>query len=527
MTKIGIGLDIGADSAKVVVGQLKKDVFVPLKAGLLKRQENGSIDLAPFLDGLGIKGEAVQGVTGKEMIIRYTQVTPMPDWQLKQVMGFEVDDLSAQSGGDLSADFNRLDITSSISEDDTVLLTLIKNSLLEEHMGLLKGSKTGTAGFAPNAVALYNLLSRTAEVGSGTTLILDIGADNIDLAIVQDGALIFARNLTGGSNLFNQALIETFSVRQPKAEKLKKEMGCIISRATSKNLSPQEEKVGRSLSAAAGRIYSMIQSSLMFCKAQIKVTDLSPDRVLLTGGGARLKGLDRYLSDNFDIPVKIFDPADVFDTSQMKDAQDFTDHSLELSCAMGLAIMGCTQDHYSIQVLPQAVKKRLYFKNHTLYGILAAVFLLAFLGSEFYFSMIDSALLRNDISQRERELKKRDRKKDEINRYLDENEKLTDALNLIDQKTIATTGLVRTFALIQQYLPEDLWITAVDIEEMELEELGTGKKKKPVIRVRGSGREMNQPLQKSFTEFRTKLENDPLTSAVIPQVRYGDNFSYT
>jgi hypothetical protein len=215
------------------------------------------------------------------------------------------------------------------------------------------------------------------------------------------------------------------------------------------------------------------------------------------------------------------------DASQMKDPGDFTGHSLEFSSAMGLAIMGCTQDHYSIQVLPQAVKKKLYFKNHTLYGILAAVILVLFLGSEFYFSMTDSAVLDKDISVRDRELKKRNRKKDEMSQLLVENEKLAEALNLMDQKIIVTTGIMRTFSLIQQYLPEDLWITAVDIEQMELEELGTGKKKKPVIRVRGSGREMNQPLQKSFTEFRTKLESDPLTSVVIPQVRYGDSFSYT
>jgi len=225
MANIGIGLDIGADSTKVVVGRMQRDVFTPMKVALLRGTKDGAGDLARFLSDLKIKGSAVLGVTGKEMIIRYTQVPPMPDWQLKQVMGFEIDDLAAQSGGDLAADFNRLDILSSLSDDDTVLLTLIKNSLLQEHMDMLEGTGVTAKGFTPNSIALFNLLNRTADVDTGTSLVVGIGAENIDVAIVQEGAIIFARNISGGGNLFTQALMEAFNIGQAKAEKVKKESG--------------------------------------------------------------------------------------------------------------------------------------------------------------------------------------------------------------------------------------------------------------------------------------------------------------
>jgi len=209
MAKIGIGVDVGAQSTKVVVGRMKQDTFVPMKAAVLP---GSGKELPDYFNRLKIRGEAMLGVTGKEMIIRYTQVTPMPDWQLKQVMAFEIDDVAIQSGGDLSADFNRLAISSTLSEDDTILLTLIKNSLLDERMSLLKGSRVSVKAFTPNAVALYNLLVHTANLHAGTSLILDLGAENLDLAIVQEGALIFARNISGGSNLFNQALMESFNL---------------------------------------------------------------------------------------------------------------------------------------------------------------------------------------------------------------------------------------------------------------------------------------------------------------------------
>lgn len=524
MAKIGIGLDMGTDTVKVVAGQMKKDLFIPLKAGVLR---DGGQDLAAFLGSLGLKGGAMLGVTGKDMIIRYTQVTPMPDWQLKQVMGFEIDDLAIQSGGDLSADFNRLEITSSLSEDDAVLLALIKNALLDEQMARLQGTKVQVESFTPNAIALYNLISRTADVHSGTSLILGMGAENIDLVIVQDGALIFARNLSGGSSLFNKALMDSFGLSAPKAEKVKRELGSLITRSQAKQLSPQEEKVGRCLAGPAGQIYSMVQSSLMFCKAQIKVTDLKLDQVFLTGGGSRLKSLDAYLSDNLGVPVHRYDPAEELDVTRLENVAEFTENGPELAAAAGLAYMSATPDHYAIHVLPEAVKKRQYFKAHTLFGILAAVLLVAFLGVKLSLDMSDAAILKKDKARMSRELSKRERWADEMQDLYGENARLVRTLNAVDEKTISTLGLARTFALIQEYLPQDLWITSIEIDRVEREEFNTAAKKKPVIVVHGSGREMGQPLQTSFTDFRTKLDADPLTSGIIPQVRYGEEFTFS
>jgi type IV pilus assembly protein PilM len=525
MTKIGIGLDIGTDSTKVVVGRMKQDFFVPLKVAVLRDPDGGQGSLTGFLNELKISGGIMLGVTGKEMIIRYTQVTPMPDWQLKQVMGFEIDDLAIQSGGDLSADFNRLAISSTLSEDDTILLTLIKNSLLEDRMERLKGSKVSVEAFTPNAIALYNLLSQTADIHEGTSLILGIGANNMDLAIVQEGSLIFARNLSGGSNLFNQALEESFNLKPAQAEKVKKELGCIITR-NSGELSAQQERVGRSLSEAAGKIYSMVQSSLMFCKAQIKVSDLALDRVFLTGGGARLKGLDASLSETLGVPVQMHDPAVEMDIAYLEDASDFVQNGQELSCALGLAVMSATPQHYAIHVLPEVVKKRQHFKAHTLFGLLTALLLLIFLGLDFYLSHRDAGVLERDKAAMTSELRRRERWTTELNTLTEQNDELSRTLNVIDEKTIPTAGLVHTFALLQEYMPDDLWITTVEVKEVAREEFGL-KEKKPIIMVRGSGREMGQSLQNSFTQFRQNLENDPRTQGVIPQVRYGDEFSFS
>jgi hypothetical protein len=168
MAKIGIGLDIGSTAAKLAAGRMEKGAFIPLKAAVIPR--------------------------------------PPAGWRagdLAEALGRLREDLSLQSGGDLSADYNRLAVPSSLSEDDAILLTLVKNTLLEERLSLLKGGRVAAEAFTPNAIALFNLASRTADLATGTTLLLDVGAEAVDLAVAQEGSLVFARNLAGGSALFN------------------------------------------------------------------------------------------------------------------------------------------------------------------------------------------------------------------------------------------------------------------------------------------------------------------------------------
>ena len=52
----------------------------------------------------GVKaGEAMLGLTGRDLIIRYTHVPPVPDWRLGMLMKFEIEEVSEQSGGEVSA----------------------------------------------------------------------------------------------------------------------------------------------------------------------------------------------------------------------------------------------------------------------------------------------------------------------------------------------------------------------------------------------------------------------------------------
>ena len=51
-----------------------------------------------------------------------------------------------------------------------------------------------------------------------------------------------------------------------------------------------EEKIANNLMGVGGHFVSAFNSSVMFAKAQTKVPDCAPDRMVLMGGGGQLRG---------------------------------------------------------------------------------------------------------------------------------------------------------------------------------------------------------------------------------------------
>src|SRR6185295_13104018 len=106
--------------------------------------------------------------------------------------------------------------------------------------------------------------------------------------------LLFARNLTGGSRLFEDSIAQRLGVSPTKARELKETVVDLDPKARFSDANA--EKSSRAALAGAGQLTSLLQSAVLFCKSQVKITGLKLDRMLVCGGGAAIKGLPRYLS---------------------------------------------------------------------------------------------------------------------------------------------------------------------------------------------------------------------------------------
>jgi len=489
MANKSTAVDIGSHSAKVLVAQVgKQGVKVLRFAGLPRGEGDATVSLAQA--GIPLQG-AVCGLAGRDMTLRYSQVPPTPDWQLRNLMDLEIQDLAQQSGGSLSADYNLLPAQDPEAGVETILLALAKDEALDRLQGEIKGGGGSVAAFVPNCTALYNAYLKCGPVEADAVVCLaNIGHETIDLALVKGTDLLFARNLSGGTKVIDDAIASGFNVSARKAEALKKDLLDLDPQSRGRYASGQAEKVTMTAGGAASSISAAIQSSLSFCKAQTKIADLRLDKVLVCGGGARLRGLRGMLREALRCPVELFDPFANLDLSALPpaDAEQLQAMRHEAVTALGLAVGRLDDTLYSLEILPEAVKKRQRFAQRTIWNIVAALLLVGVLVAYAGDCKAKVAAAEGKLATLKRQIAAVNATNAEAVALIEKNKIDRALVDHLTTQALPLNGLLRTLRAVAAHLPPPLWLDKIEVG-------GGGstsaQKKTPLITVAGGGKELN------------------------------------
>jgi Tfp pilus assembly PilM family ATPase len=332
----------------------------------------------------------------------------VPDYRLEILMDFEIREVAEQSGGDVSAAYSLLDVDDATSGDNVVVVALAKNGYLKPRLDATKAAGLDVAGGVPNAVGAYWSYKENGHLRfDETVLLMHIGNENTDVAVARKGALLYARNISGGSKLFTDAIQQNMRVNFPTAEKLKITKGNLTPRGQAKYRDSGEEKIANNIMGVGGHFVSAFNSTVMFAKAQTKVPDCKPDRLVLMGAGAMLRGLPEYMESNLGVPVELFDPLEDLDLSALTgDAQNaLRQEQGAAAVALGLAQIAINDEAPRVFVLPEADRKKRHFMQHTMFTILAGALLA--IGLVVSFVMSSSALSEAEAENAELKLKKK------------------------------------------------------------------------------------------------------------------------
>lgn len=505
MAKKAVAVDIGSHSAKVLVAEAGKHGLVVTRFAGLPRGEK-PVSLAEA--GIPLGG-AVCGLAGRDMTLRYSQVPPTPDWQLKNLMELEIQDLSQQSGGSLSADYNLLPIEDPEGAVETILLALAKDDALERLQGDVAEARGSVAAFVPNCTALYNVFLKCGPVEPDTVVCLaNIGHETIDIALVKGTELLFARNLTTGTKALDDAIAASFNVSSRKAEALKKDLLDLDPQSRGRYASGQAEKVTMAVGGAASSIGAAIQSSLSFCKAQTKIQDLSLDRVLLSGGGARLRGIRSMLRETLRCPVELFDPFANLDLSKLpaEDAEQLQTMRHEAVVALGLTAGRLDDTLYELEILPESVRKKQRFQQRTIWNILAALVAVAVLGL-YAMDRKDAVAAAEATAGRERaKINRAKSVHSDAERLLEENAVERAIVEHLAAQSVPLNGLLRVQRSLAAHLAPQLWIDRIDVGGRG----GAGaRSRQPGITVEGGGKELNGvEVNEVYLDFYGKFKQD-------------------
>lgn len=501
-----IGIDLGTRTARVVEARLRKGAVELHTAG-----EFPADDLAGGLAALGLKGvPAAVGITGRDLNLRTTQVPPVPEWQLRELLGYEVDDIAEQMGDDLGSDFALLGGAAAFTDEDMALLALVRTSVVEQRAAELSAAKVASQGLTPNAVALHNAVVAT-DGGEGTVMVVGLRGQHTDVAVIHEGELAFARNLSGGGQLFTDAVAEEFGVDGAKAEQAKRKLGRFAQ--PGEQLPDKQARVARALEQPLRQVVAMLQSTVNLCRAQLQAPNLEVDRVLLCGPGAELPGLDTALTRALGMPVHVFDPCEGY---VVGDAEELDERGPAYATAAGLAMMALLPGTTRVQVLSDAQRKAKVFKDKTLWLVLAGVLVLVHLGLYGWKVSEDAAAVDRDRSKLTRQVSQRE---SEVRRYRDavaEAEQLSARMAVIHDVTAPGSGLLGVLELLDAHLPDELWVTDVSTARSVVPEFEHGGAPHPHVWVRGQGKELDRQLTGALSDLATLLRGHASVAAVVP-----------
>ena len=175
----------------------------------------------------------------------------------------------------------------------------------------------------PIAAAIGANLPIQEATGS---MVVDIGGGTTEIAVMSLGGVVYSNSMRIAGDSMDQALIQymrkkfNLLIGDASAEKLKKEIGTAIATSnntyqvkgrdirsgTPKEISLKEEDTAEALNQTLSQIMAGIKDALENTPPELSA-DLVDMGLTLTGGGALLKNMDKFIAKETGLPVQIAD----------------------------------------------------------------------------------------------------------------------------------------------------------------------------------------------------------------------------
>jgi type IV pilus assembly protein PilM len=389
-----IGVDVGSTAvrvAEVAAGEIPvivRAAQVPLppgvvEAGEVRQPEVVAEALRELWSKAGVKSKQVHlGVGNQRVVVRELALPWLPEQELRDTLGFQVQEFIPMASDEAVLDFDPL------GEMDQGGRRMVRILLVAAHKPMVNALVEAAlaAKLDPQSIDLTPFaVTRAVGAGddgldldsSGDEAIIDIGAQVTSICVHDRGVTRFVRMLPSGGRDITLALASVLGVDDEMAERLKRgeRFGGIADAvpvaapadgAPAVPLPPPADappvdtpatdtlpiETPRSVPgvladpteardlalARAGSFVDEVRSSLEFYTAQMPNAQIG--RVLVVGGGSRLDGLLELLQERLPVPV---DRGRLFERAKSEielSAEASAEAEAVLAVAVGLAIPG-------------------------------------------------------------------------------------------------------------------------------------------------------------------------------------------
>lgn len=272
----------------------------------------------------------ITAVAGRGVIVRYVNMAQMSKDELRQVIRFEADKYIPFEVEEVVLDEQILEENVGGGEGDKpemkVLLVAVRKGMIEDHLAMLQDAGLTSTVIDVDAFALGNAfeaqtLARGNVNPERVVALIDIGANKTNINIMRGTVSYFTREVYLAGNDFTDAVSRRFSLDTPEAERLK--------------CDPQNRagEVEEAILPTLDDLGNEIQLSFDYFENQF---DRVVEEVYISGGSARLPGLERAFEGAFEKKVLFWNPLDGLEIRDL-DTKVLNNFSGQLAVAIGLA----------------------------------------------------------------------------------------------------------------------------------------------------------------------------------------------
>lgn len=161
------------------------------------------------------------------------------------------------------------------------------------------------------------------------TIILSIGAVSTALALVIDRIITFTYSIPVGGIAMDRAIEADLGISLMQAEEYKKVYGIYRGGAS--------DKIGKAVEPILNSILSEVKKIMIFYSQRYK--DVPIQQILLSGGTARLPGIDLFFAQHCGIETVTASPWNILAQGQQL-SQDVLNQASNYAIAIGLAVRG-------------------------------------------------------------------------------------------------------------------------------------------------------------------------------------------
>jgi len=363
-----IGLDIGSTSFRVA--QLKAAADKPIlieyanaktPKGLITEGEISDVEgVAKELASLWrfhkiVEKRVVVGVANQKVVVRVVEMPVMTEAELRSAIRYQVSDYIPIPADEAIIDFQILSEYSKDSHERVmdVLLVAARKDMIETTVAAVEG-----AGLKPVVVDVSSLAFARVVMGdtakpllleddkpAGATALVNVSATLSDIVVVEDNAPRFTRISSIGGSTFTEALVEQLGMSLDEAADLRVRIG-LPSADTDEAPAPIDadikeyaEAVQNVLEQEMVKFIAEIRRSLDYYLVQANRAK-SIDKIIVTGGGAKLKNFLEYLKQNLQIEVELGRPLQYFQINKNSLIAKVEEEELSMATCLGLAMRG-------------------------------------------------------------------------------------------------------------------------------------------------------------------------------------------